>query len=206
MEDPTPNGAPLSDAATLSPKDFEANIYPGLMRGDHEAWVAFYDYYKGRLERFFERSGVYNADDREDLLQKAMMGIFSALPTYDPELGSLRNWVYAVARNIMLQAQKGYSETYDKERTGDTALIRASVEAGDPFEGENEAEDPRLPRLREALGSLREKDQEILVMRSTRTATWEELAQELGKGVSAVKMHYLRALIKLKKAMGIEDY
>ncbi len=198
MED-LANRKELPGNKTLSSEDFDANIYPRLIRGEPDAWADFYAHYSGRLDRFFEKHNVYNENDRDELIQEAMMEIFLSLHTYKPERAPLRNWIYGVAKNRMRQAQTGYSRRYSSEKMGDVFLTQASLETSDPVAEEAKAEDPRLPRLRDALGKLKERDQEILILRSTRIATWDELAEELGQGSSTVKMRYFRALTKLKE-------
>lgn len=192
-----------NDIEGKSLKAFDQRILSGLLRGDGSAWGEFYDHYKGRLDRFFERNNVYDEDDREDLLQDTLRAIFESLPHYDPEQAPFRSWVYGVARNVMRRAQRLYSQQYAMEESGDLVLAKASLAVGNPDgDGDSEGEGPRLNVIRRALESLSDGDREILILRATRLTTWDELAQELGKGTSAVKMRHKRAMSRLKDALG----
>lgn len=194
------------DNATESTEDFDRRIYAGLMSGQREAWNEFYDHYAGRLDSFFQNKNVYNKQDREDLLHETLRAIYKSLPRYDPEGAPFRNWVYGVARNIMLKHQKKYSERYAQEYTGEKPLELASFQAGNPFDPEPSSEaDPRLPLLKQALAMLPEAKQQILRLRNSRTATWVELSEELGIGVSAAKMRYIRALKGLRELIDSLD-
>lgn len=202
MEDRPPRRREISPNQRLALAAFDRRVYPGLLQGNSDAWGDFYDHYAGRLEWYFERNNVYLEGDREELLQETMAAVFASLPRFDPERGSLRGWVYGVARNLMLRAQRDYADRYRKETTGDAALARSARDPVHPIGEPEGAGSPRIVALRHALGQLSERDQEILALRVNRIdATWEELAGELGTTVSAAKMRHKRALDRLREGL-----
>lgn len=200
MVDQPHEGDDALNDSSETPEEFDQRVYAGLMRGDQDAWAEFYDYYGGRLDWYFEKSDVYDDRDREDLFNETMEAIYRSLDRYDPDHAPFRNWVYGVARNVMLRHQRIYSRLYAHEEGGDDALELAAFQAGDALEEETAGEvDPRLALLRKALSMLPEPKRKILKMRASRTATWAELAQELDIGTSAAKMRHQRALEELKQ-------
>lgn len=183
--------------------DFDRCIYPLLMQDDLKAWDEFYDHYSNRLCFYFGRKGV-EKKDQEDLVQQTMVVIFRRLSAYNPDLAPFRSWIYGIANRVCISYLSDQSALLSIEKTGDEDLDRAALEAGNPFEKEETSiDDPRLPKLKKALETLPVKDQEILKLKVSRTGTWDDLAQELKLGVSAVKMRYFRALDKLEEAMKV---
>jgi RNA polymerase sigma factor (sigma-70 family) len=196
-----------TDNIEEAPEAFDQRILSGLLIADEQAWTEFYDHYKERLDSFFEEKGVYLENDRADLFQETMRAVFRSLPNYNPERGSLRRWVYGVATNVMRSAQREFSTLYSVEENDEVALTRAAFVAPDTLSDDIEqANDPDLVMVKRGLASLSDRDQEILIMRVTREATWAELAQELREGESAVKMRYKRALDKLKDALHQDSF
>ena len=182
--------------------DTDSDDYPQLLAGDREAWNSFYDRYSGLIDRFFVRKGISEAKEREDLFNETMMVIFQKLETYDRSQGPLRNWVYGVAKNVLLQYRDNPTAdntqtTYDNEER--------QMFAGPSDESDHQS-DPRTSQLKEAITHLKPKDQEILMLRSQLAEDvwmWDQIGQKIGIGVSAAKMRYSRALERLRKLMDV---
>lgn len=183
--------------------DFDRRIYPLLMQDDPQAWNEFFDHYSDRLCSYFNKKGVEKRD-QEDLVQQTMCVVFRRLSAYNPDLAPFRSWIYGIANKVRIGYLRDHFALLSIEKTGDEDLDRAALEAGNPFEKEETSIDgPGLSKLKKTLETLPVKDQEILKLKVSRTGTWDDLAQELKLGVSAVKMRYFRALDKLKKAMKV---
>lgn len=77
---------------------------------DQHAWKEFDDRYRELILRYGRRSGLQPADC-QDVRQKVMMGLSSALPSfvYEPELGRFRDYLGAAVRNAIRrhQARRG---------------------------------------------------------------------------------------------------
>ena len=67
---------------------------------DHLAWSRFVDIYTPLLYRWARRSGLAD-QDANDLLQEVFVVLLKKLPefTYDPQKGSFRGWLRAIALN-----------------------------------------------------------------------------------------------------------
>ncbi len=187
--------------STKTDEDRLAQIHLALKEGDLAAWEIFYEHYRGKLDRFFERGQVYLTEDREDMLQETMRAIFVSLHSYNPEKSTFENWVFGVARNVMVTLQRDYSEQYKHEK----------------FELEENRDYPQAqahdshptsdnPKVQRAFEKLDEKDREIINLRLGREhVPWKELAVELNLGESASKMRYNRAIKRLGQLLNELD-
>lgn len=179
--------------STKTDEDLLAQIYLALKEGDLAAWEIFYEHYRGKLDRFFKKRKVYLIKDREDLLQETMRAIFVSLNRYDPEKSTFKNWVFGVAKNVMIKHQKGYSEQYKQEKFElDENREYPQAQAHDSHPTSDNS------KVQRAFEKLDEKDREVINLRLGREhVPWKELAVELNLGESASKMRYNRAIKRL---------
>ncbi len=194
---------PLEATTAVNTFD-ESRIYRDLMHGDRDTWNEFYEYFRNRLPAFFKKRKVYLEQDQDDLFHETMVSFFASLERYDPSRCPLKNWVYCIATNVMASHQKKYSAAYNNEKSGDDALLEADSNCVRFPMDSSEGVTPGIRDLRVALNKLPESDRMILALRSERDSEltrWEDIAEELGIGISAAKMRYKRACSKLRDMM-----
>ena len=113
------------------------------------------------------------------------------LPTY--RSGSFRGWLFQIARNTI-------TDSYRRERptTSDDALS----EHADPNPGSLELTEIREAReqLHGILDELTDTQRDIIRLR-LRGYTGQEIADQLGMGLSAVKSAQFRAFAKIRSLM-----
>lgn len=197
----TINRAEAQAQRRLALDEADRKLCPGLLRGDQQAWNEFYERYNPRLDRFFSRERVQSQRDREDLFLETMEVIVRRLVTFDPAQGPLRNWVYGVAKIILLRHQSAAAKEGAYSAQNDEMQWAQVDRPGDEPE---QPPDARQQQLKEAIQYLSERDQKFLLLRSERSEDewpWKALAEELGVGESAAKMAYHRALDRLKRLM-----
>jgi RNA polymerase sigma-70 factor (ECF subfamily) len=138
---------------------------------------------------------VGNRQAAEDLTQATFERALRAWSRFDPGRGSDRTWLFAIARNALIDYQR-----------------RSRVERFEPLEQTPEATTPgpeeRIggsSELVEALGQLPERDREVIALRYGGDLTGREVAALLGLTLANVQQVLSRSLRKLRDLLG-EDY
>lgn len=87
---------------TITPTTTDDELLRGMRAGDARAFAALYRRHQGPLYRFaLLRCG--SADTAADTVQEAFMGLLSGRLAFDPLRGSLPNFLFGVARNLILK-------------------------------------------------------------------------------------------------------
>lgn len=178
----------------------DKQLYPRLMANDNEAWRSFDDCYRARLRGYFNNHHVSTVEDREDLVQETFIIFSSTLLSekYQPQQGTLAQWLYGVAGKILIKHRKRYAEEYSKQDelrddhvAHDDEAVSTSISAVDK------------DRLTTALAQLSDKVRAVILLRTQRSSewTWKDIARELEITESAAKMRYQRGIDELKRLL-----
>ncbi|HZD87261.1 MAG TPA: sigma-70 family RNA polymerase sigma factor [Gaiellaceae bacterium] len=135
------------------------------------------------LRRLRDRSGA------EDATQEAFAAIWRAAGTYRPERGPVPGWLYAVARNAIV----------DRLRRGDPAVPGEVPElvAGGPGPAE-QAEDAYVAwRVHRALEDLQPREREVIELAYWSGMSQSEVAAYLGLPLGTVKTRTRSGLARL---------
>lgn len=76
----------------------ESDIVNGLRNGDAEAWRALYDRHAEAVWSLVARRMLPHTADVADVVQETFLAAARSVRSYDPEQGSLINWLTGVAR------------------------------------------------------------------------------------------------------------
>jgi RNA polymerase sigma-70 factor, ECF subfamily len=159
--------------------------------GLREAYAA----HAGELYGFALRS----LDDRElaeEAVQDTFLRAWRAGDRFDPELGSLRTWLFAILRNVVIDL-------------GRARAARPSAAAELPEQGHEPFEDILLTwQVEEALRRIGEQHRCVLVETYLRGRPYAEVAVELGvpEGTIKSRVYYgLKALRNALEEMGYES-
>lgn len=158
--------------------------------------------YRNALHRHVSRM-VRGAYDVDDLVQECFIKAFSALPSYSFDY-AFSTWLYKIATN--------HSIDFLRKRKLNTTSIDQPIKAKD---GEIEFElpdstyrpdrhivdDQRKAILQEAIDSLPEKYNRVIVMRHQQEKSYEEISRELDLPLGTVKAHIFRARAMLYKEL-----
>lgn len=128
--------------------------------------------------------------DAEDLVQEVFARAWRAGPAYDPAQGSVRTWLFAIARNLVLDAHRTRTR---RPRTTGAAL---EVGGAPPVPGPEDAVVERV-RVVEALARLSPEHREVVAAVHLQGRTYAELAASSGVPAATLRtrMHYgLRAM------------
>jgi len=182
----TQRGALAPRPASRGPLEGEAAL--------RTAWAT----HAPELTRFATRT-IGDRGAAEEAVQETFLRAWQAADRYDPELGSLRTWLFSICRRVVIDASRA------RAARPPLALAEPAdrAAAGDPFE------QALLGwQLEEALRSVPERQREVLVEVAVRGRPVAEVARQLGVPAGTVhsRMFYgLRTLRVILEEMGWID-
>jgi RNA polymerase sigma-70 factor (ECF subfamily) len=171
------NGAALSDGELLARTG----------TGDRAAFETLYQRYSRSvfglaLRRLGDRGRA------EDAVQETFVSIWRAARTYKPERGPGAPWLYAVARNAIIDRSRARNEPAIE------APDEATLEAGPADRAEESWTQWRIHR---ALEELTEQEREVISLAYWSGLSQSEVADSLGIPLGTVKTRTRRALQRL---------
>ena len=137
---------------------------------------------------------VGDADAAADLVQDSLVKAYTRLGTCDPD--RFAAWLFRILRNRCKDWLKS-------RRRRDVSLTDQDVAApgsADPLRALEAGEAGRV--IVEALAMLPEGQREAFLMKHVEGRSYEEMADLLGAGVSALKMRVMRARESLQALLG----
>jgi RNA polymerase sigma-70 factor (ECF subfamily) len=166
---------------------------PGALSGERDVRDA-YAAHAGELYGFALRS-LGDAGLAEDAVQETFLRAWRAGDRFDPELGSLRTWLFAIVRNVVIDLGRA--------RAARPRAVAEGVEAShDPFE-----ESLLAWQVEEALRRIGAEHRRVLVETYFRGRPYAEVAADLGvpEGTVKSRVYYgLRALRNALEEMGYD--
>jgi RNA polymerase sigma-70 factor (ECF subfamily) len=157
-----------------------------------EAYAA----HSGELYGFAVRS-LSDAGLAEEAVQETFLRAWKAGERYDPEIGSLRTWLFAILRNVVIDLGRARAS---RPRVGPEAGIEPSVE---PLEQALVAW-----QVEEAMRRIGEDHRQVLLETHFRARPYAEVAEEMGvpEGTIKSRVYYgLKALRVALEEMGYDD-
>lgn len=147
----------------------------------------FLDQYPQLFDRVyrFMMSRVPHKEEAEDLTQQVFLNSFRRLSQFDPEKGSLEQWIISSARNAIIDHWRGRRELINLETIEDRLadLKQTSKDALD-----FELRIHKLPPTEQALLRLRYID----------GLTYQDIARRTGNSPTAVRSTFSRLHRRLK--------
>lgn len=156
--------------------------------------------YRAHVQAIF-RYVSYRVPDEAiaaDLTAEVFLRMVEALPRYNMNGAPFEAWLYRIAaarvadhyRAITRYPQAGLSEHEPDRAASPEQMLQAAQEQAD---------------LRAALNQLSEEHQNILILRFVERKSHGEVAEMLGKSVTAIKSAQHRALTRLAELLGRES-
>ena len=167
----------------------------GLREGRPDAWRALYDALAERVWRGVARLLGPNSAEVADVVQETMMAAARSARTYDPDSGSLWNWVWGIARHQVALHFRKRTRDDRLKRPGDWLsggrLARWLDGAEPPTDLLETAELAGLVRL--ALAELPDEYESLLTAKYLDGATVEAIAARDRTTETAVRSKLARA-------------
>ncbi len=167
---------------------------PGALTRERDVREA-YTAHAAELYGFAVRS-LGDSGLAEEAVQETFLRAWRAGDRFDPQIGSLRTWLFAILRNVVIALSRARAARPGVAEGG----IEPSVE---PFD-----EALLAWQIEEAMRRIGEQHRRVLVETYYRGRPYAEVAAELGIPVGTVKsrVYYaLRALRIALEEMGYED-
>ena len=169
-----------------------AEFVRGAKRGDPQAFDTLYKHYLSPIYRFVYFR-VKSEGDAEDLTQHIFIKAWNALQNFEERGKPFSAWLYAIARNAVIDHWKKKKELRLEESEEANLKI---MDDPDPQEIAAHKEDGA--RLRDAIRILTEDQQEIIVLKFIEDRTNSEIAEITDKSEDAIRQLQFRALKALR--------
>lgn len=187
QERPTISADPaFSDLAAQSPGDWIVAI---SATRDRSGFVLLFRRFAPKVKSYFLRYGL-TEETADELAQETLLTIWRKAHLYDPARASASGWIYAIARNLRIDAQR-------RERRP-----RATMTLDEPPTPEQECTallDEE--RVRAAVGALPDDQSEVVRMAFFEECSHGDIAQRLGLPLGTVKSRIRRAALRLRSAL-----
>jgi RNA polymerase sigma factor (sigma-70 family) len=157
-------------------------------RGDREAFAALYARWSSPVLAFLV-GRLGRREDAEDALQAAFLDAWRNLPRLRRPSRFVR-WLFRIAR----------SRAADLDRRRRLGLVALGAEEGEPAAPAPE-EDADSDRVRMIVKGLRPRTRTVLLLRTVKGMSAEEVGQALGLSASTIRREHARALEHLRVAL-----
>ncbi|HEY0754827.1 MAG TPA: RNA polymerase sigma factor [Ktedonobacteraceae bacterium] len=145
-----------------------------------------------------------NAQDAEDLLQEAFLGIYTTLACYSPEriqMLKLRPWLYKITLNVFRNSKRGQHLNLLSLDQDESAQIPALSSDGPEWRYETLEQFQELEHL---LWRLPEQYRVVVICYFFEQLTYQEIADLLDQPLGTVKSRLHRGLHLLRTRQGIQ--
>lgn len=158
--------------------------------GDFEQFGLLYDKYVGRIYDFiYYRTG--HKETAEDLVSRTFMKALEGIKKFSIDQGSFSSWLYAIARNSVIDHYRVNKDSSDLSRVFDLTS-REDLEASQDIKG-------KLEEAIAYLEKLKPEQKEIILMRVWDGLSYKEIAEITGKSEDNCKMIFSRSIGMLRK-------
>jgi RNA polymerase sigma-70 factor (ECF subfamily) len=161
---------------------------------DRQAFAQLFDHFAPRLKSFMMRKNT-SAELAEDLVQEAMIAVWTKAAMYEPSKGSVTTWVFTIARNLRIDRIR-------RDVHMPTTELGDYDEPSEAPEGEEllgrKQEDGLVAR---ALQSIPEEQRQILVLSFVEEIPQSEIATRLSIPLGTVKSRMRLAYGHLRRIL-----
>lgn len=171
--------------------DGEDTLVKSAVAGEASAFGSLYDHYQPRIYRFVLIK-VSRREEAEDLTHQVFLSAWQNIHNYRNIGFPFSSWLYRIARNQIIdyyrtRKQATSIEQIDPEHFAHLPELHTAVDTH-----------IEMTRVRQALSTLKDEHQDVIIMRFVEDLPIKEVAAALGKTEGAIKLIQHRALKQLK--------
>ncbi|MGF1503720.1 MAG: RNA polymerase sigma factor [Anaerolineae bacterium] len=168
----------------------------------HLTAAAFGELYEATFDRIYSFVRYQVADDAlaDDITAQVYERVLHGYARFDPQRGSLINWLFGIARNVVREHRR-------QQRRQPTLPLDALRERAHESRRPEQivAERERSDRLLHAVAGLKPREREILALKFGAGMTNRQIAAVLDLSESNVGTIVYRALGRLRDELGVDD-
>ena len=161
---------------------------------DRQAFAQLFDHFAPRLKSFMMRKNA-SAELAEDLVQEAMIAVWTKAALYEPSKGSVTTWIFTIARNLRIDRIR-------RDVHMPTTELGDYDEPSEAPEGEEllgrKQEDGLVAR---ALQSIPDEQRQILLLSFVEDMPQSEIAARLAIPLGTVKSRMRLAYGHLRRIL-----
>lgn len=162
---------------------------------DREAFAQLLRYFAPRVRAYLMRGGASQAQV-DEVVQEAMLTVWSQAGRYDATRGNVSTWVYAIARNRWIdRVRKNRRPTCDPD---DPAWVPSTAPAPDAAV----AVARRRDRVAAVLAVLPSEQATIVRQAYFEGKSQRQIAEQMGIPIGTVKSRVRLALARLRDELG----
>ncbi len=165
-------------------------------RQDRDAFAHLFSHFAPRIKQYLMRSGS-PALQAEELAQEALVTVWRKAALFDPARAATATWIFAIARNLRVDALRRHQGVQSSEDVVDFDLLESDAPAV-----EDRLHDSRLnERLRDALRLLPPEQQQVLHLSYFEDAPHARIAAQLDIPLGTVKSRVRLAVAQLRRLL-----
>jgi len=161
-------------------------------RGAMDAFGVIYELYFERIYSFIFFKTLHK-ETAEDITSKTFIKAMDKIRSFDHSKGSFPSWLYAIARNSIIDHYRTRKSTGNIDDCWDLAS------------GENIFEDfsnrEQLEKIKSYLNKLKPHQRELVIMRIWQDLSYREISQITAKSEASLKMMFSRVMGELRKSI-----
>ncbi len=173
--------------------DEQFNIIHCCQKGDLRSFGELYDMYVRKIYDYAYYH-TFHKETAEDLTSQIFFKALNSIKGFDPDKGTFQSWLYAIARNAVIDHYRRQRDEIDIDDIWDLA------DQCDPeLDLDNKV---KLYEVRKYLGKLKADQREVLMLRVWQELSYKEISAIIGKSEANCKMIFSRTLRQLKQELG----
>jgi len=170
----------------------EKEIIEKAVKGEAEAFGLLYDKYQPQIYRFIYLK-VGQREEAEDLTHQVFLKSWQNITEYKFQGFPFSSWLYSIARHQIID--------YYRTKKPDLALESINEIKIENQILENIDHHLDIERVKKAILQLKDKQQDVIILRFIEDLSLQETASILNKSEVAVKLLQHRAIKKLRQIL-----